>query len=422
MVTAQTAPGGPAYLAAERDRLLSFASGSRHPLGFGWLDENGELDPSHPVELYITCRMTHVMSLGVLLGRTGAAALAEHGVAALDGPLRDLTHGGWYPAVNDQGPVGTTKAAYGHAFVVLAASSAAAAGVPGASGLLDAALVVSEERFWDDAAGMVVEEWDETWQRLDPYRGMNANMHTVEAYLAAADVTGDARWARRAGRIATTLVARARANDWRIPEHYDVRWRPLPEYNRERPADQFRPYGATVGHALEWSRLLVGVDATLRSLGADRGTGPSADLVDAAVALFERAVADGWAADGADGFVYTTDWAGAPVVRARMHWVLAEGVGAAATLHRATGDPRYLQDYRTWWAYADRYLVDHRAGSWHHELDERNRPAATVWPGKPDVYHAFQATLLPLLPPAPTLATALTPDVVADLDAASVGG
>lgn len=127
MSIAASVPGDAAYLAAERERLLAFAEGARHPLGFGRLDERGQLDPSHPVELYITCRMTHVMSLGVLLGRTGTAPLAEHGVTCLDGPLHDADHGGWYPAVTDTGPESTVKAAYGHAFVVLAASSSAAA-------------------------------------------------------------------------------------------------------------------------------------------------------------------------------------------------------------------------------------------------------------------------------------------------------
>jgi hypothetical protein len=31
----------------------------------------------------------------------------------------------------------------------------------------------------------------------------------------------------------------------------------------------------------------------------------------------------------------------------------------------------------------------------------------TVWPGKPDLYHAVQATLIPRLPLAPSMATAL---------------
>ena len=113
--------------------------------------------------------------------------------------------------------------------------------------------------------------------------------------------------------------------------------------------------------------------------------------------------------DGHPGFVYTVDWAGAPVVTARLHWVLAEAVGAAAVLHGATGDREYRLRYDEWWRWAEDHLVDREAGSWHHELDVEGRPASTVKIGKADVYHAFQATLLPGLPLAPSLAAALRP-------------
>jgi len=53
-------------------------------------------------------------------------------------------------------------------------------------------------------------------------------------------------------------------------------------------------------------------------------------------------------------------------------------------------------------------LVGEEHGSWRHELDAGNRPAASIWRGKPDIYHAYQATLLPLLPLSPTLAAAAT--------------
>jgi sulfoquinovose isomerase len=185
-----------------------------------------------------------------------------------------------------------------------------------------------------------------------------------------------------------------------MPEHFDAGWRPLPDFHREQPAHPFRPYGATIGHALEWSRLCVELHAAL---------GPDAPgwLVDDARELFARAVADGWAADGADGFVYTTDWDGTPVVRQRMHWVAAEAVAAASSLERATGDSSYGELHQQWWKYVDRCFLDRRDGSWHHELDPGNRPDDQTWQGKPDVYHAFQATVVPRLPLAPTFATAL---------------
>ena len=90
-----------------------------------------------------------------------------------------------------------------------------------------------------------------------------------------------------------------------------------------------------------------------------------------------------------------------------MHWVLAEGFAAASALHTRTGEARYAERANAWWAYAERYLIDRVRGSWHHQLDPDNRPIGTVWPGKPDLYHAVQATLLPRLPLALSLAAAL---------------
>ena len=62
-----------------------------------------------------------------------------HGVAALSGPLKDAEHGGWFAtphALNGN----RGKAAYLHAFVALAASSAVVAGAPGAQTLLNDAI------------------------------------------------------------------------------------------------------------------------------------------------------------------------------------------------------------------------------------------------------------------------------------------
>ena len=122
---------------------------------------------------------------------------------------------------------------------------------------------------------------------------------------------------------------------------------------------------------------------------------------------FDSATVDGWDADGAEGFVYTTDWTGTPVVRDRMHWVAAEATAAADTLHRRTGEDRYAELYARWWDHAATVLIDHTHGSWHHEVDDHGRPDAGVWPGKPDLYHAMGAVLVPRLPLAPAMAVAV---------------
>jgi mannose/cellobiose epimerase-like protein (N-acyl-D-glucosamine 2-epimerase family) len=388
-------------LEAEGARLLEFARGARVEGGFGWLDADGRPDPARPLQLWITTRMTHVFALGHLLGHHGCAELADHGVAAIRDTFEDREHGGWFSEVAGVGPPRTDKEAYPHAFVLLAAASAATAGREHADALLDTVTGVVEQHFWSDAEGCCVESWDRGWSALEDYRGANANMHMVEAFLAAGDATGDAVWYRRALRIAERLVRDvAGANDWRILEHFDADWRPQPDYNRDQPRHAFRPFGVTPGHGLEWSRLLLQVRAALADDAPDW-------LVPAAEGLFARAVADGWQPSG--GFVYTTDLDGRPVVSDRLHWVLTEAIGAAAALGAVTGADEYERYQRTWWDFADTYFIDRQRGSWHHELDESLRPSEATWAGKPDVYHALQATLLPRVPVSPSLAGALLP-------------
>ncbi len=45
--------------------------------------------------------------------------------------------------------------------------------------------------------------------------------------------------------------------------------------------------------------------------------------------------------------------------------------------------------------YLDEKVIDRKNGSWFHQLDGTNQLKETVWPGKSDLYHALQATLIP---------------------------
>lgn len=390
-------------LAREAARLVDFARGSYvEGAGFGWLDGDGRLVATRPVHLWVTSRMVHVFSLATLEGDDGTGRLVSGGVAALlAGPLRDREAGGWFSAVNRQGrPVATDKLAYDHAFVLLAASTALTAGVAGADELLESALRTFDRHFLD-AAGRVVDGYPRDLSVPEPYRGANSSMHAVEALLAAADVTGDRRRHAAALAIATPLIdGVARRFGHRLPEHFDEDWTPRPDYHQDLPDDPFRPFGWTPGHGLEWSRLLLQLEAGSQE--------PPAWLLPAARDLFDTAVRHGWAVGGSPGFSYTLDWSNRPVVPRRMHWVHAEAVAAAAALHARTGEERYAEHERAWWGFAEEFLLDRDRGSWHHELDERNRPVAITWPGKPDVYHAYQATLLARLDPLRGLAAQLS--------------
>lgn len=389
------------WLRTQAALQLRFGRGFEHPSGgAGYLDEHGEPDLAQPVHTWITARMLHVYSLGTLVGIPGCGPLAHAALRGLTGPQADTDHGGW---VNSRGPgvsVDGAKTAYTHAFVVFAAASASVAGIGGADDLLSDALTTLDEHFWEPEAGMHADSASADWSSHSDYRGVNANMHSVEALLNAANATGDEQWRERAELITTRVLGWAQTRDWRTPEHFDATWAELPQHHRDQPDHPFEPFGATVGHGLEWSRLALQVAAA----SGDETT--KKHLTNGAIHLFDRAVSDGWAVDGHDGFVYTTDWSGQPVVRRRMHWVLCEAISAAAALAQATGKPRFERWYQRWWDHAaEFYLAEN--GSWQHEMDETNMPSETVWPGRPDLYHCFHAALLPRLPLSPMAAKAV---------------
>ena len=397
-------PAHLAWLADEGLRLLPFARGSKVEQGFAALDARGRLPAGAVAELIHTTRMTHCFALAHIQGIPGHAALVDHGIAALRGALWDEVHGGWFTDATHRGG----KSAYLHAFVALAASSATAAGRPDAQALLDAATGIIDRHFWCEEEGALRESFKRDWSGEEAYRGANSNMHATEAFLALADVTGDARWLQRALRIVERLIHRHAAERGHVViEHFDAHWQPLPEYNADNRADPFRPYGSTPGHAFEWARLLLHLQAALAQAGL---AAPDWLLADAC-GLFASACRHAWQVDGAPGLVYSLDWNQQPVVHARLHWVHAEAVAAAAALLQRTGEGLYEQWYRRFWEFIAGHFIDLQGGSWHHELDRHNQPAASIWTGKPDLYHAYQALLLPRLALAPSLATALAADV-----------
>ena len=78
MTQLDTTGGDSAWLDAECRRLLDFGRRFPHPAGgAGYLDDNGDVDLTRPVQTYITARMAHVYCLADLLGDTGGAALAD---------------------------------------------------------------------------------------------------------------------------------------------------------------------------------------------------------------------------------------------------------------------------------------------------------------------------------------------------------
>lgn len=393
------------WLETETDRIFEFGRKSVVPTGFGWIGNNGNIRTEMGTQLWITARMLHVYSLAALMGRPGAYKLVEHGITSLlDGKLRDKTYGGWYANVNDAEVIDSSKQGYQHFFVLLGAASAMTTGHPRAKELLEEAISVIEKYFWSEQEQMCLESWNETFSKTEEYRGGNANMHAVEAFLIVYDVTKDKKWLNRAVRIASVIIHDvARNNHYRVNEHFDPNWNPILDYNKDNPASHFRAYGGTPGHWVEWGRLMLHLRATLQSIGEDVPEW----LLEDAKNLFSAGVRDAWSVDGAQGFVYTVDWEGKPVVRERIRWVIVEAMGTAYALYTATGDAVYEKYYQEFWDYCREYLMDYETGSWWQELDVNNKASSKVWDGKQDIYHLMHCLLIPRLPLTPGLASAL---------------
>ena len=390
------------FLEETRENLLNFGRKFLSPGGSSYyLGDDGNPWKNKNRETWITSRMIHVYSIGTMLDYTGSSELVDGALKGLCGELKDRINGGWYSGLTPEQGILPNKQCYAHAFVILAASSAMLAGKSKADELLREALEVFDLRFWNEEDGLAYDTWDTDFKVLEEYRGINANMHTVEAFLAVADVTGDEKYRLRSGRIIEHVIQWSACNEWRIPEHFTKEWIPNLDYNKEKPTDPFKPYGATPGHGIEWARLIIQWALSYWKENKDK----TKYYIEVAENLYNRAVEDAWNVDGEAGIVYTTDWRGKPIVHDRMHWTLAEAINTSSVLWNITKKEKYSEDYKKYMRYLDEKVIDYKNGSWFHQLDIHNNVIGTVWPGKSDIYHALQATWIPYGTPEISIAS-----------------
>ncbi len=358
------------------------------------LDPHGQVHPIH-----VSARAVHCFAIAALMGRPGSAEVVDHGMQFLWNQHRDRANGGYHWSMRDGEPVDATKQGYGHAFVLLAASSASLLGHPLAGAMLADVTEVLETRFWEARHGAIAEEFTADWQPLDggTYRGQNSNMHLAEALMAAFEATGDGLYLNRAKSIAERVIDRAaRSVGWRVAEHFDTGW--VIDRAYYHPNEMFRPAGTTPGHWLEWARLML----QLWVLDGKR----DAWMAEAAEGLFRQSMALGWDA-GKGGFFYTLDWDDRPEKRMKLWWPMCEGAAAAHVLGELRPAPEWEEAYRRIWDLIAARFLDRRHGGWHEELTEDLQPSHLLFPGKGDIYHALQACLIPLYPASGSLTRAI---------------
>ena len=357
--------------------------------GFYEFDAEGRpLNAGNPIRgIHSTARMVHCFAIGSLLGRPGSDDIVDHGMKYLWEKHRDHERGGYHWSLDNSGLLDSTKQGYGHAFVLLAASSAKVAGHPDADRMIADVTEVLNSRFWEEQHGAIAEEFEADWTPVPGYRGQNSNMHLTEALMAAFEATGETDYLRKAERIADLVIRRrAGENGFRVPEHFTENWVLDKDY---RGNEMFRPSGTTPGHWLEWARLIL----QLWALG-----GRAHDwMPEAAKALFSQSVELGWDKEKG-GFFYTLDWSDEPAMRNKLWWPMAEGAGAAAYLSEHLPSDFHETWYRKIWDGISRHFIDRERGGWHEELTDDLVPSYTLFAGKGDIYHALQACLIPLYP------------------------
>ncbi len=384
-------PAHRRWLEQQADQLFTFFGA--HTIdpagGFFEMDVTGAVKrgKNAPRGVHMSARQVHCSVAGHLMGRPGLSDMIDHGMTSIWNRHRDTAQGGYFWAIDDNGPADSTKQGYGHAFVLLAASSASLVGHPLAKEMLADVTDILNTRFWEEKHGAITEEFTADWGSMGPYHGQNSNMHLTEALMAAYEATGEQDYLDKATRIAELIIrCHAQACGYRLPEHFTEDWQVDEAYSGH---EMFRPSGTTPGHSLEWARLLM----QLWVLSGKRHDW----MTEASRALFFQSMTLGWDRDKG-GFYYTLDWENRPSRRYKLWWPLSEGAGAAAFLNAHFPGDFHEASYRKIWDCIATSFVDHRNGGWHEQLTEDMQPAYTLFTGKADIYHSLQACLIPLYP------------------------
>ena len=287
--------------------------------------------------------------------------MAQHGLDYIEQVHHQQQSQTYAWTLNDNKPSDMTQQAYGYAFVLLAYAAAKKSGLIHSNEKLLTLYHQLEQRFWQADHGLYADTISPQGE-LDSYRGQNANMHLCEAMIAAYEATDNPTFLTRAQLIAENICIRqADLTDGLIWEHYDEDFQPDWQYNKEDPKNLYRPWGFQPGHQTEWAKLLLQLNRHA----------PQPWLVKKAKELFDRAFDRAWDPENG-GLIYGFDPAGNCCDDDKYFWVQAESFAAAALLHQATGEAKYLSSYDKIWQYSWAHMIDHTHGAWYRVLHADN--------------------------------------------------
>ncbi|WP_108125682.1 AGE family epimerase/isomerase [Saccharospirillum mangrovi] len=338
-------------------RVVDSSGGYFH----NYYDDGRLFDPGFRQLVSSTRIIVNYAQAGRFFNRTDYLGIAQHGLDYLERVHWRDDANGYAWTLRDHQPEDMTQMAYGYAFVLLAYAAARQAGLVD-NAPLARTFDLLEQRFWQAEHGLYADEIaaDGT---VSQYRGQNANMHLCEAMIAAFEATNEARYLERARTLAYNVAVRqADQTDGLIWEHYQADFNIDWDYNKDDPKNLYRPWGFQPGHQTEWTKLLLMLHRHA----------PEAWMVERAQSLFDRAWKAAWDAEHG-GLIYGFDPDGNWCDDDKYFWVQAESFAAAALLHQATNDDKYLACYQQLWQYSWDHFVDHQYGAWFRLLTRDNQ-------------------------------------------------
>ncbi|MEE3624878.1 AGE family epimerase/isomerase [Nitrospirillum sp. BR 11752] len=361
-----------------RDRFADAGLGGFHER----LDAAEQPLPMGYKRSMVQARQLYVLAHAALAGERSGQTAAERGYDFLVRHFWDARHGGWFfKAQPDGQPLDGSKDFYGHAFVLFGLAYAHAAfAAPKAISLAQETWGLMRDRLAmpalpDGGWGGLAEGAAADWALNGAPRRQNPHMHLLEALLALHEFTGDETWLTEAGIVVGLFRSRFYdATTHTLGEFFTQDWRPDPATGRI----------VEPGHHFEWAWLL---DRYVRQ-------GGDATVLRLADALFDKAVAHGFLADG--GIMDQMDPQGTPLLRTRRIWPVAEAIKAAlaqARRHSGTpaGDAAATLAERLA-SHLNAVFLDPASGRWIETQDETGAPTMRDLPGSTP-YHLFLAAM-----------------------------
>lgn len=331
---------------------------------FHYFTDDGNIYERERRHLVSSCRFVFNYAMAAVeFEKSEYLASVRSGLAFIESRHKNQETGGYFWEVDANSVIDGTNHCYGLAFVLLANAVSVKAGVQEARVTINNVWSFLEKHFWDESAGVYIDEYDAQMTTPSAYRGQNSNMHMCEALITTYEATGDNIYLTRAIQLAKNfcldLADKAGGMIW---EHYDSEWQIDWDYNLDNPKHLFRPWGFQPGHQTEWAKLLVMLNRHQSE----------AWMLDKAIFLFNQSMHLAWDEEHG-GLVYGVAPDNSICDGDKYFWVQAESLAAAALLAIETDDESFWHWYEKIWQYSWEYMIDHDYGAWFRILTNDNQ-------------------------------------------------